>query len=68
MDLRDRSKLSGGPRGIVRATNGERPEGVGVQLIAPNAVRTTIYTKEQGRYEFPQLPAGFLYLANRQTS
>jgi streptogramin lyase/mono/diheme cytochrome c family protein len=58
MDLRDRSKLSGGPKGIVRATNGERPEGVGVQLIAPSGVRTTVYTSEQGRYEFPQLPAG----------
>ncbi|MGH9783169.1 MAG: c-type cytochrome, partial [Terriglobia bacterium] len=58
MDLGERSKLSGGPRGVVRATNGERPEGVGVQLVAPSAVRMTVYTNEQGRYEFPQLPAG----------
>ena len=48
----------GGPRGLVRSTAGVPLEGILVQLIAPNAVRTTVYSNEEGRYEFPRLPAG----------
>ncbi len=52
------SGLSGGARGAVRIASGDSPEGVGVQLIAPNGVRTTVYTNEEGKYEFPKMQAG----------
>ena len=29
-----------------------------MQLIAPNHVRTTVFTNVEGRYEFPALQAG----------
>ena len=38
--------------------SGDSPEGVMVQLIAPNGVRTTVYTNEEGKYEFPKMQAG----------
>lgn len=50
--------LSGGAVGIVRVASGDSPEGVMVQLIAPNGVRTTVYTNEEGKYEFPKMQAG----------
>jgi streptogramin lyase len=50
--------LKGGPWGFVRATNGRALEGVKVQVIAPNNVRTTVFTNDEGRYEFPALKAG----------
>jgi virginiamycin B lyase len=50
--------LSGGASGIVRVASGDSPEGVMVQLIAPNGVRTTVYTNEEGKYEFPRMQAG----------
>jgi streptogramin lyase/mono/diheme cytochrome c family protein len=50
--------LSGGATGIVRVASGDSPEGVMVQLIAPNGVRTTVYTNEDGKYEFPKMQAG----------
>jgi len=50
--------LKGGARGAVRMTNGSPLEGIKVQLIAPNAVRTTVFTAADGRYEFPTLQAG----------
>lgn len=50
--------LRGGPRGVVRMANGPPLEGIKVQLIAPNAVRTTVFTGVDGRYEFPALQAG----------
>jgi virginiamycin B lyase len=52
------SDLSGGATGVVRISSGDTPEGIGVQLIAPNGVRTTVYTSEEGRYEFPKMQAG----------
>jgi virginiamycin B lyase len=52
------SELSGGATGSVRVASGDSPEGVGVQLIAPNGVRTTVYTNGEGRYEFPKMQAG----------
>src|ERR1700719_1650938 len=60
------SGLSGGARGIVRVASGDSPEGVGVQLVAPNGVRTTVYTNEDGHYEFPKMQAGsyILRIAN----
>jgi streptogramin lyase/mono/diheme cytochrome c family protein len=52
------NSLSGGAAGIVRVASGDSPEGVMVQLIAPNGVRTTVYTNEDGKYEFPKMQAG----------
>ena len=57
MNTPTRSGLKGGPRGVVRDGNGMALEGMMVQLIAPSSVRTTVYTNEDGNYEFPQLPA-----------
>ncbi len=58
--------LSGGATGTVRVASGDSPEGVMVQLIAPNGVRTTVYTNEDGKYEFPKMQAGayILRIAN----
>jgi streptogramin lyase/mono/diheme cytochrome c family protein len=53
-----RGNLRGGPKGIVRGADGILLEGIMVQLIAPNAVRTTVYTNQDGAYEFPQLVPG----------
>ncbi|MGH9679129.1 MAG: c-type cytochrome, partial [Candidatus Acidiferrales bacterium] len=50
--------LSGGARGTVRVVSGDSPEGVGVQLVAPNGVRTTVYTNAAGYYEFPKVKTG----------
>ena len=55
---RVQSSLSGGARGVVRTANGELLEGVGVQLIAPNNARTTVYSNDQGYFEFPAMQAG----------
>jgi hypothetical protein len=51
--------LTGGPRGVVKSTKGELLEGIMVQLIAgKSAMRTTVYSDADGRYEFPVLAAG----------
>jgi streptogramin lyase/mono/diheme cytochrome c family protein len=51
--------LRGGPWGVVRASGGVPPEGIGIQLIAAKtAIRSTVYTDENGRYEFPSLEPG----------
>ena len=51
--------LLGGPTGLVRFANGAPLEGIGVRLIAPQTgIRTTVYTNEEGRYEFPKLEPG----------
>lgn len=52
------SGLSGGAAGMVRIASGDPPPGIMVQLIAPNGVRTTVYTDEDGHYEFPRMQAG----------
>jgi len=53
------ARLQGGPKGVVKSSKGELLEGMMVQLIArKNAVRTTVYTNADGRYEFPALDAG----------
>ena len=55
----DPARLTGGPKGVVKSTKGELLEGIMVQLIAKkNAVRTTVYSNADGRYEFPTLDAG----------
>ncbi|MBZ5643268.1 MAG: c-type cytochrome [Acidobacteriia bacterium] len=55
------TNLSGGARGTLRVASGDPPEGIMVQLIAPSGVRTTVYTNEDGNYEFPKMPAGDAY-------
>ncbi|MGH9784058.1 MAG: carboxypeptidase-like regulatory domain-containing protein, partial [Terriglobia bacterium] len=51
--------LLGGSWGLVRSAKGIPLEGIGVQVIAPQTgIRTTVYTNEDGRYEFPKLEAG----------
>ncbi len=50
--------LKGGARGVVRLATGQPLEGVKVQLIAPNHVRTTVFSNAEGRYRFPALQAG----------
>ena len=52
------SGVSGGATGIVRVASGDSAEGIMVQLIAPNGVRTTVYTNEDGKYEFPKMETG----------
>src|SRR5258706_8192587 len=52
------SGLTGGASGMVRIKSGDSPEGVGVQAVAPNGVRTTGYADGAGRFEFPKMQAG----------
>src|SRR6266851_6281711 len=52
------SGITGGATGMVRIASGDSPEGVGVQLVAPNGVRTTVYTNADGKFEFPKMQAG----------
>jgi mono/diheme cytochrome c family protein len=52
------SGVTGGATGVVRIKSGDSPEGVGVQLIAPSGVRTTVYTDAAGKFEFPRMQAG----------
>jgi virginiamycin B lyase len=53
------AQLLGGPHGVVRSANGAPLEGIMVQLIAQkNAIRTTVYSNADGRYEFPKLEPG----------
>ena len=50
--------LAGGPTGTVKSMAGDSLEGVMVQLIAPNGVRTTVFSNVDGNYEFPALQNG----------
>jgi streptogramin lyase/cytochrome c5 len=52
------SGLNGGASGMVKLPSGDSPEGIGVQLIAPNGIRTTVYTDEKGHFEFPKMQTG----------
>jgi virginiamycin B lyase len=54
-----RPALLGGARGSVRSSTGMALEGIGVQLIDPRtAIRTTVYSNANGRYEFPIMEPG----------
>ena len=51
--------LRGGPHGMVRSSQGNPLEGIMVQLISQKtSIRTTVYTNELGKYEFPKLETG----------
>jgi virginiamycin B lyase len=53
------NKLLGGPKGVVKSAKGDFLEGIMVQLIAQKiAIRTTVYSNADGRYEFPKLEPG----------
>ena len=52
------SSLNGGATGVVKIKSGDSPEGVGVQLIAPSGVRTTVYADGAGKFEFPKMQGG----------
>jgi streptogramin lyase/mono/diheme cytochrome c family protein len=56
------TSLSGGPTGIVRVASGDPPVGVGVQLIAQNGVRVTVFTDDDGKYRFPSMQSGIYSL------
>jgi virginiamycin B lyase len=54
-----KSSMLGGAYGMLRLANGSPEEGVGVQLIsAKTAIRTTVYSGEDGKFEFPVLDTG----------
>lgn len=51
--------LRGGAWGVVHSPDGMPLEGIGIQLIsAKTNIRTTVYSDDSGRYEFPPLEAG----------
>lgn len=51
--------LTGGPKGLVKNARGEPIEGIMVQLISDEtAIRTTVYSRGDGRYEFPEVVPG----------
>ena len=55
--------LNGGPKGLVKNARGEPIEGIMVQLISDEtAIRTTVYSRGDGRYEFPKVVPGFYTL------
>src|SRR6266849_498758 len=55
----NQTRLLGGPKGLVKSAKGEPLEGIMVQLIAQkSAIRTTVYSNADGRYEFPKLDSG----------
>ena len=49
-----RGNLRGGPSGTVRSAGGDKLEGIMVQLIAPNAVRTTVTTNRVRAIRIPE--------------
>ena len=54
-----KSSLLGGAHGVMHLANGSPVEGVGVQLISgKTAIRTTVYSDVNGKFEFPILEAG----------
>jgi streptogramin lyase/mono/diheme cytochrome c family protein len=51
--------LTGGPKGRVKNARGEPIEGIMVQLISEqSAIRTTVFSHGDGRYEFPKVAPG----------
>jgi virginiamycin B lyase len=53
------NRLLGGPHGAVKNPRGFPVEGLMVQLISQqSSIRTTVYTNQLGKYEFPRLETG----------
>ena len=60
MKAQSGNPMSGGARGVVRSSKGTLLEGIAIQLVSQkNAIRTTVYSDRDGRYEFPKLEAGW---------
>src|ERR1700686_3935325 len=52
-------RFLGGPKGLVKTDQGVPLEGMGVQLISDKtAIRTTVYSNQDGRSKFPKLESG----------
>src|SRR5438874_12137650 len=52
--------MLGGARGAVKSSKGTLLEGIDMQLVShKNAIRTTVYSDRDGKYEFPRLEAGW---------
>src|SRR5437870_2564453 len=52
--------MLGGARGVVKSSKGTLLEGMAMQLVShKNAIRTTVYSDRDGKYEFPKLEAGW---------
>jgi streptogramin lyase len=57
------TNLLGGAKGVVKSATGEPLEGIMVQLVSKEtAIRTTVYSDRDGRYEFPKLNLGIYTL------
>ena len=55
--------MLGGARGVVKSSKGTLLEGMAMQLVShKNAIRTTVYSDRDGRYEFPKIEAGWYTL------
>src|SRR2546426_8002701 len=55
--------MLGGARGVVTSSKGALLEGMAMQLVShKNAIRTTVYSDRDGKYEFPKLEAGWYTL------
>jgi streptogramin lyase len=53
------ARFLGGPKGMVKNETGVPLEGIMVQLVShDSAIRTTVFSQEDGHYEFPKLNAG----------
>src|ERR1700680_4339591 len=57
------SNMLGGAKGVVKTAPGEPLEGIMVQLGSKEtAIRTTVYSDQDGHYEFPKLNSGIYTL------
>src|SRR5437016_11098947 len=55
--------MLGGARGVVKSSKGTLLEGIAMQLVShKNAIRTTVYSNQDGKYEFPKLETGWYTL------
>src|SRR5947207_10351739 len=55
--------MLGGARGVVRSSKGTLLEGIAMQVVShKNAIRTTVYSNQDGKYEFPKLETGWYTL------
>jgi hypothetical protein len=51
---------------VVRSSKGTSLEGISIQLVShTNAIRTTVHSDRDGKYEFPKLDAGWYRFASR---
>src|SRR6266516_3703551 len=59
-EAQSENAMLGGALGVVRSSKGTLLEGMAIQLVShQTAIRTTVYSDRDGRYEFPKLEAGW---------